>query len=97
MTIEELKEQVKADLPKETLDELKNLKEEDLVQTHFGLGMYIRNKYNIWQSDFTEPVLDDDTEYQFRIHPDDVSGRIIEMIWKDLQNNKDKDYQHDNS
>lgn len=49
---------------------------------HMDLGMFIRNKYNLWSIPWT-PVIDqfhgcDCSPY----HPDSVSNTIIQEVWK---------------
>ena len=64
-------ERAMKDVRKESLDELKNMKEEDLLDCHFGLAMGIRNQY----------IHPD----EFRGDPDRVSNEVVEAMWKKLQ------------
>lgn len=44
------------------------------------LGMWIRNKYNLWTIPW-EPELKDGIDYS-PYHPDSVSMTIIKEVWK---------------
>jgi len=49
---------------------------DSLIRYHMTLGMFIRNKYNLWDSN--NPLI-------INKHPDDVSFEIIQSLWKRLQ------------
>lgn len=53
----------------------------DLVKYHFGLGMYIRNEFNLWHKNNDLLLECGGTE----MHPDEASIVIIESLWKELQ------------
>jgi hypothetical protein len=78
MDLDAFANKVLADLPKATRDELCGLDESDLISCHFGLGMWIRNNYNLWEMQ----VVSNDGAV---MHPDDISQEIIERMWQKLQ------------
>ena len=66
-------------LPAESLDQLKTLAEDDLINTHFGLGMYVRNHFSLWDC---ESRIVKDAKQRFDVsHEDDVSAEIIRLLW----------------
>jgi hypothetical protein len=84
-TIEELTETVLNDMTEEDKEFIRSMRKRDLIMTHFDFGMDIRNRYNLWEI----PVYDSEFP-ELRIHPDSVSDKIIEEIWKILQKEKKK-------
>lgn len=54
--------------------------DETLSRYHMDLGMWIRNKYNLWTIPW-EPELKDGIDYS-PYHPDSVSMTIIKEVWK---------------
>jgi hypothetical protein len=70
-------------LPAESLDQLKALAEQDLINTHFGLGMHVRNHFSLWDR---ESRIMQDARQRFNIsHEDDVSAEIIRLLWERLR------------
>jgi len=57
-------------------DELHQVSEDNLINLHFGFGMWVRNLLGHWV-----PPAD---EGQYPGHPDDVSGIITKLIWRKL-------------
>lgn len=54
--------------------------EDDMVQYHHGLGMWMRNEWGLWAGSRL-------SEYFNRIgihHPDDMSGIILNSYWRKL-------------
>ena len=82
--IKELIDTVKKDLEPNVLNSIKLMKEDDLIGLHFGLGMHIRNKYNLWTETFFKKIEVDGNTFEVPIHPDEVSHHVIEEIWKEL-------------
>lgn len=66
-------------LKPEDKEEVRKMKKDDLIQLHFGLGMYIRNNFGLWQGN--QDLLNDCGN----VHEDDASGVIIEALWRALQ------------
>jgi hypothetical protein len=79
---------------KAAYERFKSCKKEDLIDMHFGLGGWIRNTYGLWgDSPLTEEWrLDRENDGRKYItetgvdahpqHPDEVSMRIITLIWE---------------
>jgi hypothetical protein len=57
-----------------------SMKEEDLIDLHFGLGLAIRNAYGLHQ--LGSKLL---ASCGASLHPDDASGVIINKLWQTLQ------------
>ncbi len=47
-TVEEAVERLLSEMNDENKSALRELPESDLITTHFGLGMYIRNQFGLW-------------------------------------------------
>jgi Domain of unknown function (DUF6794) len=56
-------------------------KEEDTTALHFGLGLWIRNRYGLRRGN--EKLLV--SACGFRCQPDDASGKIIDAVWETLR------------
>lgn len=52
----------------------------DLATYHSTLGRYIRNKYELWQYEWT-PEYDDNMVDHSKFHPDNISMEIIKQVW----------------
>lgn len=77
------------------LHEIKHMPKHSLVALHHGLGMNIRNEYELWSDDHPINVLwqadrlanplakgeVDESPY----HPDNFSFTCIEALWESLQ------------
>ena len=70
------------------------MKKEELIDCHFALGMWIRNNFGLWQGNKELPVDCGKRQYghlnlkieEFpEVHPDNVSGIIIEALWEKLR------------
>ena len=55
------------------------MQEEELINLHLGLGMWIRNNLGLWQGNAA--LLDATGE----AHPDDAAGAIIRAFWMALR------------
>ena len=51
-----------------------------LVEYHHTLGRHIRNKYKLWTYKHEPEIIDGVDHSPF--HPDNISGKIIEEVWK---------------
>jgi hypothetical protein len=70
-------------LPAETIDRLKDFEEKDLIQTHFGLGGYVRNHLSLWNP---ESRIMKEAKERFGVtHEDDASMQIIRLLWEKLR------------
>ena len=58
-------------------EHLRQIPEENLIDEHFGFGMWIRNLLGHWV-----PPTDG---YKYDSHPDDISGVITRIVWKKLR------------
>jgi hypothetical protein len=58
-------------------DELRQIRAENLINEHFGFGLWVRNLLGPWV-----PPTDGE---KYPPHPDDISGEIIKIIWMKLQ------------
>ena len=70
-------------LPAESLDQLKALGGDDLIQTHFGLGMYVRNHLSLWNRE--SRIMADAGERLGVTNEDDASMEIIRLLWQKLR------------
>jgi len=57
---------------------------ESLVKYHSGLGRDIRNYFKLWETPW-EPELVDGID-ESPNHPDSISMRVIEAVWKRAHN-----------
>lgn len=73
---------LKQKLSEEDLNKLGDSTRDNLVKYHFGLGTYIRNAFGIWGGN---KALWDDLTGGEPMHPDNLSGIIIEALWVDLK------------
>ena len=78
--IEEAVAIVLAAMSAEQIKHLKQIREENLINEHFGFSLWVRNLLGHWV-----PPTPEDGGYN-PAHPDDISGKITEMIWRRLQN-----------
>lgn len=70
------------DLSQEEIDGIKNPKSSS-VQGHFGVGMYLRNSWSLWEAD-THLVKWFKQEYGIE-HADDISAIILECVWCEVR------------
>lgn len=78
---DEIVQDLLQNLNHETLAVVRDMPQEKLISLHFSLGMFIRNKYNLWDQlnphvNNKDPMGDD--------HADQVSQMIIEHLWTQL-------------
>jgi hypothetical protein len=83
VTIEEATGVVVAALPEAEAAKIAAMPESDLINLHFGLGMWIRNNLGLWQGN--DALMQALRECEPGIHPDDVSMLIIEQVWRRLR------------
>lgn len=76
-TVREAVEYLRRTMPQQALAELAALAEDQLIQTHYGLGAGIRN--GLLRN---SPALRKDTGQR---HPDDASAVIVEALWRELK------------
>ncbi len=61
----------------------KNSSANDLHAYHHSLGTKIRNYFKLWERNWT-PLMYDMCDHS-PDHPDNLSMRIIQSVWNDLQ------------
>ncbi|HAW52255.1 MAG TPA: hypothetical protein DCX54_08010 [Flavobacteriales bacterium] len=69
-------------LPQDVQTKMKNGTEQEMIEYHFSLGMWMRNHWGLWQKSRL-------AKYFHGIgvqHPDDMSGIIIKSFWRHLNN-----------
>ncbi len=76
--IEEAVEMVLAAISAEQIKHLKQIRKKDLINEHFGFSLWVRNFLGHW----VPPIV----KGEYLAHPDELSGKITEMIWRRLQN-----------
>jgi len=69
-------------LDKELIEQMKTGTQDDMIQYHFGLGMWIRNNWGLWGGS----RLSEWFNKKGITHPDDMSGIILDSFWKHLNN-----------
>ena len=78
-------------LSPDQLDAIRHMSEGELITLHFGLGMYIRNGFGLWQrnDDLLESCcseIDDPWLRRIVMHePDKASEVIVKALWERLQ------------
>lgn len=82
-TIDEAVDRLRADLSADALATVAGMSEDDLGDCHFGLGMYIRNEFGLWQQG--SALLQDCMKGDVYIHPDDASMLIVRALWTRLR------------
>lgn len=70
------------DAPEEQRDMfmLSELANHKLIDYHSTLGRHIRNKYKLWDYEWT-PEYDDSMVDHSKFHPDNLSMEIIKQVW----------------
>jgi len=77
-TLAEAHSELERILPSEELAKIDAMKsEKDMIEYHFGLGLYIRNNWGLWRG---SPLSKHLNELGFT-HPDDMSAVILETFW----------------
>jgi hypothetical protein len=88
-TVSDAHERLVKLLPDSVLRRMRSGTEEDMVQYHFGLGMWMRNNWGLWtRNSGLYKFFDSAGVHQ----PDDMSGIILSTFWCRL-NNHDQEIQ----
>lgn len=82
-SVDEAVERLMAELSDEDKKILKDTPEMELVKYHFGIGMYIRNEFGLWQGN--KDLLESCCGSGYCQDPDEASFVIIKALWKRLQ------------
>jgi hypothetical protein len=88
VSVEEARTLLVRVLPEASLEELASLRCDQLLPTHFGLSMLVRNEFGLWSGN---TVLTPDCARiagKASLHPDDVSMVILERLWEALQDRR---------
>lgn len=78
--IEEAVSIVLSEMSHEQAEHLKQVLKDNLINEHFRFSLWVRNLLKHW----VPPT----SEGEYHVHPDDVSGKITEIIWTKLQDKK---------
>lgn len=82
LTYMEVLDTIFNELAVEDLNIIQNMKYDNLIALHSGLGMWIRNTFGFWHEDnaLTNSGLYDDDK-----HPDNLSFSMIQRMWHIIQ------------
>ncbi len=72
--------QLKKLLKPEDIKKMRRGTEDDMIQYHFGLGMWLRNNWGLWKGSRLTKWFN----AQGINHPDDMSGIILDSFWRHL-------------
>jgi hypothetical protein len=75
--IEEAVSIVLSEMSPEQAEHLKQVHKDNLINEHLGFSLWVRNLLKHW----VPPT----SEGEYPAHPDDISGKITEIIWTKLQ------------
>jgi len=67
-------------IPAEELEQMRSGSEENMLAYHHGLGTSMRNSWGLWSDG---PLARDFNRLGVH-HPDDMSGIILDSLWRDL-------------
>ena len=87
-TLDEAVGVILAMLDDKDLSEIAQMPFDDLIDLHFGLGMWIRNNLGLWKAD--SALMKAIQAQTPGISPDDASMIIIKALWHRLQETKPK-------
>lgn len=72
--------ELKTMLTPELLHKMKSGTEDGMIKYHFGLGMWMRNNWGLWHGS----ALAEWFKAKGVDHPDNMSGVILDSLWRDL-------------
>ena len=75
-------------LPEASLEELASLPRDQLLSTHFGLSMFVRNEFGLWSGNTALTADCARIAGKAFVHPDDGSMLIVERLWAALQDRR---------
>ena len=87
-TLKEVLDIILSEMHQTNKDFIKKVKEDDLIHFHSTLGRQIRNKFLLWDGNIK---LAEDMGLEKGTHADEVSQKIIEALWKRLNNEDGKE------
>lgn len=62
----------------------RDMSEDDIIMAHMGFGMWIRNSYGLWECSVNRMTSSECAPDSME-HPDNLSGRIMELVRKTLR------------
>lgn len=68
----------------------RNATDETLSMEHMGMGMWMRNSYGLWETK-NNPLVDENASANSRMHPDNLSFKIMELVRQALGGEKTTD------
>ena len=87
-TLKEALDIILSEMPLPDRTYIQNTNEKDLIRFHSNLGRQIRNKFLLWDGNIK---LAEDMRLPKDTHPDEVSQKIIEALWKRLNDEDGKE------
>lgn len=72
--------QLKKLLKPKDIEKMRRGTEDDMIEYHFGLGMWMRNNWGLWKGSRLAKWFN----AQGINHPDDMSGIILDSFWRHL-------------
>jgi hypothetical protein len=72
--------QLKKMLPAEEIAKIRDGGEKDMIDYHFGLGMWMRNNWGLWKGSRLAKWFNSHGIY----HADDMSSIILDSFWRHL-------------
>jgi len=78
-TMEAAVQRLRAILSEQDQKKIRMMRREELFQLHFGLGMWIRNKFGLWREG--SPLM----ASLGQCDADEASGILLEALWRDLR------------
>ena len=85
-TVSECVDSILVVLPLQDKALVKHTLHKNLIMYHHGMGTWIRNRYGLWGKNDSLLIQCAKLKNIDYIHPDDVSGIIIDSLWNRLQN-----------
>ena len=77
-TLEECFVKLDKILDSESIKKITSMKEDEIFNLHFSLGMWIRNNWGLWEGSELSKWFNSLGIY----HPDDMSGIILQSYWR---------------
>jgi len=74
--------ELKKMLPSKVLNEMQVKTEKEMIEYHFGLGVWLRNNWGLWGGSRLATYF----KKIGLVHPDDMSGLILTTFWRHLHN-----------
>lgn len=75
-------DQLLAEMPDEARAQLRQLEEHELIDTHFGLSLFVRNAYLLRDDQLLQEIGRPEGGGYFTVQPDDLSADIVRWTWR---------------